>query len=101
MPVSIAGNLRDFAETAAAIVSMDLVITVDTAVAHLAGALGHPVWTLLPYNSDWRWLLHRNDSPWYATMRLYRQRSLGDWESVLKAVAGDLDHFANAKGSVP
>lgn len=95
--VSIASKLHDFSDTAAAIASMDLVITVDTAVAHLAGALGHPVWTLLPYNSDWRWLVHRNDSPWYPTMRLYRQRSLGDWESVLQAVASDLTHLSNIK----
>lgn len=71
--------LRDFADTASAIGQMDLVISVDTAVAHLAGALGKPVWVLLPTSSDWRWLLDRTDSPWYPTMCLFRQRRAGDW----------------------
>ena len=75
--------LTDFGETAAAVLSLDLVISVDTAVAHLAGALGKPVWTLLPYAPDWRWLLHREDSPWYPTMRLFRQPMAGDWASVI------------------
>jgi len=83
-------ELKDFADTAALIASLDLVITVDTAAAHLAGAMGKPVWTLLPFNSDWRWLLEREDSPWYPTMRLFRQSARGDWDSVIKRVADAL-----------
>jgi Flp pilus assembly protein TadD len=79
-------HMTDFAETAAAIANLDLVISVDTAVAHLAGALGRPVWTLLPFAPDWRWLLGREDSPWYPTMRLFRQARRGDWPSVIRNV---------------
>lgn len=86
----LAGNLMDFADTAAAILSLNLVITVDTATAHLAGALGRPVWTLLPFAPDWRWLLERNDSPWYPSMRLFRQPRPGDWEAVIEEVAARL-----------
>ncbi|MEY3870721.1 MAG: hypothetical protein RLZZ338_4615 [Cyanobacteriota bacterium] len=74
--------LGDFTDTAAIISQLDLVITVDTSVAHLAGAMGKPVWLLLSYIPDWRWLLEREDSPWYPTMKLFRQPSLGDWDSV-------------------
>jgi TPR repeat/Glycosyltransferase family 9 (heptosyltransferase) len=83
-------ELKDFADTAALIANLDLVITVDTAVAHLAGAMGKPVWTLLPFVPDWRWLLEREDSPWYPSMRLFRQSVRGDWESVIKRVADAL-----------
>ena len=79
-------HLQDFAETAALIENLDLVITVDTAVAHLAGALGKPTWLMNRYASCWRWLLGRADSPWYPTMRLFRQPSLGDWSSVVREV---------------
>ncbi|MEO6436494.1 MAG: tetratricopeptide repeat protein [Tepidisphaeraceae bacterium] len=78
--------LTDFAETAALISHLDLVISVDTSVAHLAGAMGTPVWVLLPHVADWRWMTGRNDSPWYPTMRLLRQPTIGDWESVVQAV---------------
>ncbi len=83
-------ELHDLADTAALVANLDLVISVDTAVAHLAGALAKPVWTLLPYAPDWRWLLEREDSPWYPTMRLFRQPQIGDWESVMKRVAAEL-----------
>lgn len=75
-------QIQDFADTAAAIAQLDLVISVDTAVAHLAGALGKPVWTLLPKVPDWRWMLDRTDTPWYPTMRLFRQATAGDWDTV-------------------
>jgi len=87
-------ELQDFADTAALIANLDLVISVDTAVAHLAGAMGKPVWTLLPFAPDWRWLLHRDDSPWYPTMRLFRQRSPGDWRSVIDRVAEAMKGFS-------
>lgn len=78
-----AGELGDFADTAALCEEMDLVISVDTSIAHLAGALGRPLWLLLPYVPDWRWLMERSDSPWYPTARLFRQPVVGDWQTVL------------------
>ena len=87
----------DFAETASALAHLDLVITVDTAVAHLAGALGLPVWILLPYVADWRWLLDREDSPWYPTARLFRQTPPQAWTSVVQRVAADLTTMAEER----
>ncbi len=83
-------EVRDFTDTAALIDLTDLVITVDTSAAHLAGAMGKPVFILLPYTSDWRWLLDRDDSPWYASARLYRQQKPGDWTSVIEQVKTDV-----------
>lgn len=84
----------DFADTAAVIERMSLVITVDTSIAHLAGALGRPCWVLLPHlGVDWRWMHDRSDSDWYASVRLYRQPAVGDWESVMRSVAADLPTF--------
>jgi tetratricopeptide (TPR) repeat protein len=88
--LDVSSRLTDFGATAALVQELDLVISVDTAVAHLAGALGRPVWTLLPYAADWRWLRDRSDSPWYPTMRLFRQPAWGDWSSLIKEVAGEL-----------
>ena len=82
--------LKDFSDTAALIEHLDLVISVDTSTAHLAGALGKPVWILNRFDSCWRWLLDRSDSPWYPTARLYRQQDAGDWESVIQKVIADL-----------
>ncbi len=86
-------HLRDFSETAALIQQLDLVISVDTATVHLAGALGKPVFVLLPFASDWRWLLGREDSPWYGTARLFRQESSGNWSGVIAAVAKEVRKF--------
>jgi len=82
--------LTDFSETAALITELDLVISIDTAVAHLAGALGKPVWILLPFHPDFRWLRDRQDSPWYPTARLFRQTKDGDWSDVLGKISNEL-----------
>lgn len=82
--------VHDAADTAAAVANLDLVITVDTMAAHLAGGLGVPVWTLLPFSPDWRWMLERTDSPWYPTMTLFRQPAPGAWDAVIAAVADRL-----------
>jgi hypothetical protein len=82
--------LTDFSETAALACELDLVVTVDTSVAHLAGALGRPVWLLLAKVPDWRWMLERTDTPWYPTMRIIRQRELGRWEDVIECVCKEL-----------
>ena len=74
-------------DTAAVLKNLDLVISVDTAIAHLAGALGIPVWVALPFAPDWRWLMGREDSPWYPTMRLFRQTRPGQWEDVFHHIA--------------
>ena len=87
-------ELRDFADTAAAISLLDLVVCVDTSVAHLAGALGKPVWVLLPTPADWRWMEKREDSPWYPTMRLFRQRSPGAWPEVFERLKSSLEEWA-------
>ncbi len=86
-----AAHLTDFGETAAAIARMDLVITVDTAVAHLSAALGVPTWVMLPHAPDWRWLLDRDDSPWYSSIRLFRQERPGEWAGVIERVAAALE----------
>jgi ADP-heptose:LPS heptosyltransferase len=79
---------------------MDVVITVDTSLAHLAGSLGKPVWILLPYAPDWRWLLGRADSPWYPTARLFRQPAIGDWASVIADVQTALRSTAQSQFSL-
>ena len=83
-------RLTSFSDTAALCELMDLIISVDTSVAHLSGALGRPTWVLLPFVPDWRWMLNRQDSPWYPTMRIYRQTAQREWTQVLNAVARDL-----------
>lgn len=87
-------ELADFADTAAALASLDLVLSVDTSVAHLAGALGRPLWLMLPHRPDWRWLLDRADSPWYPGARLFRQLDFDDWESVVKVLGAELAALA-------
>jgi len=89
--IDLSADLRDFADTAAAISQMDVVISTDTSVCHLAGSIGKPVWTLLRLAADWRWLIDREDSPWYPSMRLFRQSNPGDWEAVIGRIAAALD----------
>jgi hypothetical protein len=91
-------DLRDFADTAALIAALDLVITVDTAVAHLAGAMGKPTWLLLPFSPDWRWMLGRDDTPWYPSVRLFRQPTPGDWPA---AIAQATAALASTPGRPP
>jgi len=88
-----AAALTDFAQTAGLIANLDLVICVDTAVAHLAGAMGRPVWMMFAFDPDWRWRLDRADSSWYPTMRLFRQNSPGDWDGVVARVKSALGEF--------
>jgi hypothetical protein len=92
--LDIMNKMTDFADTAALIANLDLVISVDTAVAHLAASLGKPVWLLDRFDTCWRWLDGRRDSPWYPSLRLYRQQWPGDWDSVLAEVARDLRQLA-------
>lgn len=91
--------LSDFYDTAARLAELDLLITVDTSVAHIAGALGVRTWLLLPFAPDWRWLLTRSDSPWYPSLTLYRQTDEGDWSAVMARVAADLDQVMTAPPS--
>jgi Flp pilus assembly protein TadD len=99
--VSLGDALTDYAQTAAVLENLDLVIAVDTSVVHLVGALGRPVWTLLAKGPDWRWMLEREDSPWYPTMRLFRQTRLHDWETVTQRVAGELKQFVATRNPSP
>jgi ADP-heptose:LPS heptosyltransferase len=92
--VHLGDDLRDFADTAAIISLLDVVISVDTAVAHLAGALGRPVMILLPYAADFRWMRDRDDSPWYPGAKLLRQPAFADWDSVIARAADELRRLA-------
>jgi tetratricopeptide (TPR) repeat protein len=91
--IDLTQEMNNFSDTAALIENLDLIISADTAVAHLTGALGKPVWTLIPFSPDWRWLLNREDSPWYPTMRLFRQLSIGDWEPVITRIEDELQKY--------
>jgi len=88
--IDLGPELKDFSDTAAAMTTMDLIVSVDTAAAHLAGALGLPVWTLVYFAPDWRWMLDRDDSPWYPTMRLFHQQKHNDWQAVICRVTDEL-----------
>jgi hypothetical protein len=92
----LGAELGDMADTAAVAALADLTIAVDTAVVHLAGSLGRPVWVMLPFAPDWRWTLSGETSPWYPQARLFRQSALGDWPSVIAQVSGALGEFAGA-----
>jgi ADP-heptose:LPS heptosyltransferase len=91
--VDLAAEFRDFDDTAAVIAGLDLVVTTDTAVAHLAGALAKPVWILLSASPDWRWFIEREDCPWYPSARLFRQATLRDWQPVIARVQRELANF--------
>ena len=102
-PIDLGSSIGDFADTAALVSQLDLVIAVDTAVAHLAGALGVPCWILLPdYKTDWRWLTERADSPWYpGVVRLFRQTAMGEWGATVEAVRAALETFVTSSASSP
>ena len=91
---SLSKPLQTIVTTSPALV--DLVISVDTSVAHLAGAMGRPIWILLPFSPDWRWALAGESSPWYPTARLFRQPTLGDWDGVIERLRGELDEVARS-----
>jgi len=94
--LDFSAELGDFSDTAAVIESCDLVVTIDSSAAHLAGALGKPAWVMLPWVGDWRWLLDRDDTPWYPTLRLFRQPSRGDWTATIARVAQELATLQSA-----
>jgi hypothetical protein len=97
---NVAEDLRDFADTAGAIANLDLVISVDTSTAHLSAAMGKPTWILNRYDTCWRWLLDREDSPWYGSVRLYRQGSDRSWRAVLHKLAEDLRAWHSLSANV-
>jgi hypothetical protein len=106
LPVQVLGNDFDtgpqaFLDSAAVMSHLDLVITCDTALAHLAGALGRPTWVALKYVPDWRWLLERADSPWYPSMRLFRQSRRGNWDGVFASIHEELARFVPASRPEP
>jgi tetratricopeptide (TPR) repeat protein len=95
----VGAELDDFSDTAAVLAQCNLVIAVDTAAAHLAGAMGRPVWVLVPYAPDWRWTIDGETTPWYPTARLFRQTAPGDWDSVIARLAAELAHFIGENGA--
>jgi hypothetical protein len=94
--IDLTPRIADFADSAALVLEMDLIITTDTAMAHMAGALGKPVWVLLSLVPDFRWMLDREDSPLYPSMRLFRQKKRGDWDEVIQRIRVALDAWAAA-----
>jgi ADP-heptose:LPS heptosyltransferase len=99
--VHLGDQLDTFADTAAIISLLDVVVSVDTVIAHLAGALGARTWVLLPYVPEWRWLMGRENSPWYPTMRLFRQPRLNDWPGAVTAVKDALSELSRSGGIKP
>jgi hypothetical protein len=95
----VSGESPEIVEAAADLMNIDLLITADTMLAHLAGALGIAVWVLLPFAADWRWMLHREHTPWYPTMRLFRQPSPGDWEPAVRQIVAALPEFFSLRNS--
>jgi len=94
--INHADDLNDFEDTAALIENLDLIISVDTSTAHLAGALGKPVWLMNRFDTCWRWFLEREDSPWYPTFRIFRQPTPYDWDSVVKGISDGLKVFTRS-----
>ena len=94
------GEFSDFADTAALVDNLDLVISVDTSTAHLAGAMNKPVWILNRLDTCWRWMLEREDSPWYPSARLFRQQSLGEWDGVIEDIKRSLAALASEQGEL-
>ncbi len=95
--IDLMDEVEDFADTAALVAQLDLVISVDTSVAHVAAGLGKPVWLLSRFDGCWRWLLDRDDSPWYPNLRLYRQTAPGDWQPVIERLGNDLAAYLAAQ----
>ena len=95
---NLGDELEDFTDTAATIENLNLIVSVDTSVLHLAGAMGKPAWALFRFEGNWRWLLDRQDSPWYPTMKLFRQKKPGDWPDVFDRVAEELQKLISRKG---
>jgi hypothetical protein len=95
--LNLGPSMANFADAAALVSELDLVIAVDTGIAHLAAAVGRPVWMMLPFVPDWRWLLDRDDTPWYPTMRLFRQPARGDWGSVVARIATALQGVVGSR----
>ena len=94
---NLGSQITDFQDTAEAVSCLDLVITVDTSIAHLAGAMGKPVWVLLPFAPDWRWMLESDGSPWYQSMRLFRQQQLGEWSYPFQRISEALEVLSTKK----
>jgi Glycosyltransferase family 9 (heptosyltransferase) len=88
--INIGAEIADYDDTMAILDNIDLLVTVDTSVAHLAGAMGRPVWIMLPRAPDWRWLLDRDDTPWYPSTRLFRQKTVRRWDDVVQSIAMEL-----------
>ncbi len=97
--IDLADRLEDFEDTAAVVNNLDLVISCDSAVVHLAGGLGKNAWVAIPFSPDWRWLLDREDSPWYPSIRLFRQRKLGDWDDVFTRIEHRLRETLQARAA--
>jgi ADP-heptose:LPS heptosyltransferase len=95
--LNLGPEIADFGDTMAVLECLDLVVSVDTAVVHLAGAMGKPVWVILPYAPDWRWLLDRDDSPWYPSVRLFRQSADRQWGPVIAKIAHELTNLARQR----
>jgi ADP-heptose:LPS heptosyltransferase len=93
--IQLGQEFADFVDTAAVVAMLDIVVSVDTSVAHLAGAMGKATAVLIPFAPDWRWMLHRTDSPWYPTMRLYRQSTIHDWSGPIARIRSELSAVAN------
>ena len=95
--MNIESHCTGLVDTAAVLLNLDLIISVDTMVAHLAGSLGRPVWVLLPFAADWRWMVDRDTTPWYPTMRLFRQPEPRRWKSVIELIATELSAFHSSR----